>query len=106
MTELVALRKRLNAQLAALGETREAHRSCPFFCKALVAALRQFPELNATMDEAAQELILRGAFNFGIAASTDDGPHRAGGEERRPALDPRARERDRAGSARRPARRS
>lgn len=71
-TELVALRKRLNAQLAAAGDTQKLS-FLPFICKAVVAALRQFPTLNSNMDEAAQELVVRGTYNLGIAASTEEG---------------------------------
>lgn len=71
-TELVALRKRLNTQLAAAGDTQKLS-FLPFICKAAVAALRQFPHLNANMDETAQELVVRGTYNLGIAASTEEG---------------------------------
>jgi pyruvate dehydrogenase E2 component (dihydrolipoamide acetyltransferase) len=71
-TELVKLRKRLNEQLAASGDTMKLT-FLPFICKAVVAAMRKFPTLNSNFDEAAQELIVRGAFNFGIAASTEEG---------------------------------
>lgn len=71
-TELVKLRKRLNDALAASGETTKIS-FLPFICKALVASLRQFPELNANFDEARQELVIRKQFNFGIAAATEDG---------------------------------
>jgi len=71
-TELVALRKRLNEQLAAAGDSTKLT-FLPFICKALVAAMRKFPTLNSNFDEATQELIVRGNFNFGIAASTEEG---------------------------------
>ncbi|MDQ3265633.1 MAG: 2-oxo acid dehydrogenase subunit E2 [Myxococcota bacterium] len=71
-TELVSLRKRLNEQLAASGDTQKLS-FLPFFCKAVVAALRKFPHLNANMDETAQELVVRGTYNLGIAAATDEG---------------------------------
>ena len=45
----------------------------PFFCKALLPVMRRFPTLNANFDEANQELVLRGAYNFGIAVATEDG---------------------------------
>ena len=45
----------------------------PFFCKALVAAFRQFPQVNANMDEATHDLIVKGDVNIGIAAATEDG---------------------------------
>lgn len=71
-TELVALRKRLNEQLAAAGDkTRLTF--LPFICKAVVAGLKKFPELNSNFDEANQELIQRGQYNLGIAASTEEG---------------------------------
>lgn len=71
-TELVTLRKRLNASLAEAGDTTKLS-FLPFICKACVAALRKFPHLNANMDEATQELIVRGDYNLGIAAATEDG---------------------------------
>jgi pyruvate dehydrogenase E2 component (dihydrolipoamide acetyltransferase) len=72
VTELVALRQRLNAQLEAAGETAKLS-FLPFFCKALIPALRTYPNLNAVFDEATQELVVRGAFNFGIAVATEEG---------------------------------
>jgi pyruvate dehydrogenase E2 component (dihydrolipoamide acetyltransferase) len=72
VTELVALRKRLNASLAASGDTLKVS-FLPFVCKALVPVFRRYPSLNANFDDAAQELVQRGSFNFGIAAATDDG---------------------------------
>lgn len=72
MTELVSLRKRLNASLAESGDGLKVS-FLPFVCKALVAVFRRYPALNANFDDAAQELVQRGAFNFGIAAATDDG---------------------------------
>jgi pyruvate dehydrogenase E2 component (dihydrolipoamide acetyltransferase) len=71
-TELIRLRKRLNASLAAAGEEGKLS-FLPFFCKALVPVMREFPSLNANFDEASQELVVRGAYNFGIAAATEDG---------------------------------
>lgn len=71
-TELVRLRKGLNATLAADGEAAKLS-FLPFFCKALIPVMRRFPSLNANFDEANQELVLRGAYNFGIAAATEDG---------------------------------
>jgi pyruvate dehydrogenase E2 component (dihydrolipoamide acetyltransferase) len=69
---LVQLRQRINAQLAASGDTAKIS-FLPFIVKATVAALRQFPQVNANMDEAAQELIVRGEYNIGIAAATEEG---------------------------------
>ncbi|WP_426752597.1 dihydrolipoamide acetyltransferase family protein [Myxococcus sp. Y35] len=71
-TELVALRARLNAQLAAAGDNTKLN-YLPFIIKATVAALKKFPHLNANFDEAAQELVVRGEYNIGMAAATPDG---------------------------------
>ena len=72
VTELVSLRKRLNAQLAESGDTLKVS-FLPFVCKALVPVFRKYPSLNANFDDAAQELVQRGSFHFGIAAATEDG---------------------------------
>ncbi|EAU67507.1 dihydrolipoyllysine-residue acetyltransferase component of pyruvatedehydrogenase complex [Stigmatella aurantiaca DW4/3-1] len=71
-TELVRLRKRLNTQLQTAGESTKLT-FLPFIVKAVIAALKKFPHLNANFDEAAQELIVRGEYNIGIAAATPDG---------------------------------
>ncbi|MCP3059875.1 2-oxo acid dehydrogenase subunit E2 [Myxococcus sp. K38C18041901] len=71
-TELVALRARLNAQLAAVGDNTKIN-YLPFIIKATIAALKRFPHLNANFDEAAQELVVRGEYNIGMAVATPDG---------------------------------
>ncbi len=71
-TELIRLRKRLNAALTAAGEEGKLS-FLPFFCKALIPVMRRFPTLNANFDEANQELVVRASYNFGIAAATDEG---------------------------------
>ena len=69
-TALIALRTKLNASL----EKEKVKLSfLPFFVKAVVAAFRKFPQVNSNMDEAAQDLIVRGDFNIGIAAMTEQG---------------------------------
>ncbi len=45
----------------------------PFIIKALVPALKEFPYLNASLDDAKQEIILKGDYNFGIATDTPNG---------------------------------
>jgi pyruvate dehydrogenase E2 component (dihydrolipoamide acetyltransferase) len=72
VTDLVALRRRLNESLAATGDTLKLS-FLPFICKALVPVLRRYPSLNSNFDDAAQELVQRGSFHFGIAAATDEG---------------------------------
>jgi len=71
-TELVALRKRLNESLAAAGDKTKVS-FLPFIIKALVAALRKYPHLNANFDEASQELVVKAQYNLGMAVSTPDG---------------------------------
>jgi len=71
-TDLVALRKRLNSQLKSAGEETKLT-FLPFIVKAVVAALKKYPHLNANFDETTQELVVRGEYNIGIAAQTPDG---------------------------------
>ena len=71
-TELVAMRKKLNDMLAASGDKTKLS-FLPFITKATIAALKKFPHLNATFDEATQELIVRGQYNIGFAVNTPDG---------------------------------
>lgn len=70
MTALVELRERVNKQLASEGQKLTF---LPFITKALIAALRKFPHMNAHMDEQAQELIVKHAYNIGIGVATDAG---------------------------------
>ena len=82
----------------------------PFIVKATTEALAKFPQLNATLDDAASEIVQRRHRHIGLATATDAGlivpvirdadrfiGHRAGGRDRTAGgADPRA--------ARRPAR--
>ena len=45
----------------------------PFISKACLLALRAFPKMNAVIDDAAGEYILKGHHHLGIAAATDAG---------------------------------
>jgi pyruvate dehydrogenase E2 component (dihydrolipoamide acetyltransferase) len=45
----------------------------PFIMKALVAALREFPMLNASLDEENEEVVYKNYYNVGIAVATDAG---------------------------------
>lgn len=69
-TELVALRKELKPLAADAGAKLTY---LPFIMKALVAAFRKFPTINATMDEASQTLTIRKAVHIGIATDTPAG---------------------------------
>jgi pyruvate dehydrogenase E2 component (dihydrolipoamide acetyltransferase) len=70
VTELVRARDLLQASASADG----AHLTyMPFFVKACVAALRAVPEANAVVDEAAEAIILKRAYNIGIATAVPGG---------------------------------
>ncbi len=69
-TELVALRDRLNA---AAGPRGIKLSYLPFIMKALSVVFKEFPTVNAVMDEEAFELVLRKDVNIGIATDTDAG---------------------------------
>jgi pyruvate dehydrogenase E2 component (dihydrolipoamide acetyltransferase) len=70
VTALVALRAKLNAELAA---KKVKLSFLPFLIKATVAALKTFPQMNAVLDEAAGEIVQRRSYHIGIAAATDAG---------------------------------
>jgi pyruvate dehydrogenase E2 component (dihydrolipoamide acetyltransferase) len=70
VTELVELRGLMKDRAKLRGAKLTF---LPFIMKALVEAFREFPSLNATVDEAAGTYTVRGACNFGIAVDTDAG---------------------------------
>ena len=45
----------------------------PFIVKALVGAAREFPVLNASIDDANSEIVYKKYYNIGIATDTDNG---------------------------------
>lgn len=45
----------------------------PFIMKAMVAALKQFPIMNAMLDEAKQEIVYKHYFNIALSVQTEDG---------------------------------
>lgn len=45
----------------------------PYVVKSLTSALREFPTLNASIDDEAQEIVYKNYFNVGIAADTEQG---------------------------------
>ncbi len=69
-TELVRVRSALKPRAAAMGVKLTY---IPFIAKAVSVAMRQFPEVNAVMDEAASELVVRGSHDFGFAVDTPNG---------------------------------
>ena len=70
MTNLVALRR--EAKPAAQAQDIKLT-YLPFIIKALVAAFRKFPSVNAVVDDANKQYVVRGEYNIGIATDTDDG---------------------------------
>lgn len=70
ITDLWDLRN--HEQYAA--EAHGAHMTfLPFFIKAVQHALRDFPAFNAAIDDAAEMIILKKHYHFGIAVETPDG---------------------------------
>ena len=70
VTELEALRVRLNAQW---GAERGKLTILPLLARAMVLALRDFPQINARYDDEAGVVTRYGAVHLGIAAQTDSG---------------------------------
>jgi pyruvate dehydrogenase E2 component (dihydrolipoamide acetyltransferase) len=70
MDKLVALRDSL-AGSPVLGGQKINY--LPFVVKAVVLALKQFPALNASVDDAAGELVYKSRYNIGIATATPEG---------------------------------
>jgi pyruvate dehydrogenase E2 component (dihydrolipoamide acetyltransferase) len=70
MTELVGLRKRAKARAEERGIKLSF---LPFILKAVCAGLKKFPIVNATLDEAKQEIVLRKRYHIGVAAATGQG---------------------------------
>ncbi len=70
VTELVKLRKDAQELAKAQGVKLSY---LPFIVKAVVSGLRQYPDLNARMDEAAMELVRSPRYNIGIATATERG---------------------------------
>ncbi|PFJ13659.1 branched-chain alpha-keto acid dehydrogenase subunit E2 [Bacillus cereus] len=70
VTELVAHRKKFKAVAADKGIKLTY---LPYVVKALTSALREYPMLNTSLDDASQEIVHKHYFNIGIAADTDKG---------------------------------
>ncbi|COG81518.1 branched-chain alpha-keto acid dehydrogenase subunit E2 [Streptococcus pneumoniae] len=70
VTELVAHRKKFKAVAADKGIKLTY---LPYVVKALTSALREYPMLNTSLDDASQEVVHKHYFNIGIAADTDKG---------------------------------
>ncbi|MCU0962565.1 MAG: 2-oxo acid dehydrogenase subunit E2 [Pirellulaceae bacterium] len=70
VTELVALRNELKRPLYA---EQVKLTSLPFYVKAVVAALKRVPMVNASLDESTGEIVLHDVYHIGIATATSRG---------------------------------
>ena len=70
VTALEALRQQLNSKH---GDSRGKLTLLPFLVRALVVALRDFPQINARYDDEAQVITRLGAVHVGIATQADIG---------------------------------
>jgi pyruvate dehydrogenase E2 component (dihydrolipoamide acetyltransferase) len=67
---LVALRNALKSSAAEKGVKLTY---LPFIFKAMVAALKDYPVLNANFDDESNTLIVKNQYHFGLSVQTDDG---------------------------------
>lgn len=70
VTDLEALRVHLNARHSA---ARGKLTLLPFIARAMVVALRDFPQLNARYDDEADVITRYGAVHLGVATQSDNG---------------------------------
>jgi pyruvate dehydrogenase E2 component (dihydrolipoamide acetyltransferase) len=70
ITDLVVLRSREQSEVEAHG----THMTfLPFFIKAVQHALRDYPFLNASIDDAAETIVIKRHYHFGIAVDSPEG---------------------------------
>ena len=70
ITDMEAFRKQLGTEYAAQGIKITP---LAFLLKAVVEALQQFPDFNASLDTGGENLILKKYFHIGVAVDTPDG---------------------------------
>lgn len=70
VTQLVALRESLK-DYAEKNGTKITY--LPFAMKALIATIKEFPQFNASIDDAASQIVYKKYFNIGFAADTPNG---------------------------------
>jgi pyruvate dehydrogenase E2 component (dihydrolipoamide acetyltransferase) len=70
MTELVTVRERAKEKAAERGVKLNY---LPFIVKAVVSGLKKWPQLNASLDEATQEIVRKKYYHIGIAAQGPQG---------------------------------
>lgn len=70
VTKLVKMRESMKEQMEKSGIKITY---LPFVMKAIIAAAREFPMVNASIDDAAGEIVYKKYFNIGFAADTPNG---------------------------------
>ena len=70
VTELVKIRAKAKEEAKARGVKLTY---LPFIIKALIGALKEFPQFNARYDASSNEVVVRKYYNVGVAVDTDDG---------------------------------
>ena len=70
MTELVLLREAFRGSAEKRGVKLTF---LPLMIKAVVPALKEFPYVNSSLDEQANEIVLKKSYNIGIATDTENG---------------------------------
>ncbi|WP_261664762.1 dihydrolipoamide acetyltransferase family protein [Deinococcus sp. Marseille-Q6407] len=70
LTQLVRFRSRVKDEAAAAGVKISY---LPFIFKAVAAALKKYPSLNTSLDEATQEIVQKRYYNMGMAVATEAG---------------------------------
>lgn len=70
VTQLVALRESLK-DFAEKNGTKITY--LPFAMKALIATIKEFPQFNASIDDANSQIVYKKYFNIGFAADTPNG---------------------------------
>lgn len=70
VTELVALRGNMKKDFEAKGVKLTY---LPFIIKAVIQGLKEYPLLNASLDESGESIIVKKYFNIGFAVDTQDG---------------------------------
>jgi pyruvate dehydrogenase E2 component (dihydrolipoamide acetyltransferase) len=70
ITGIVALRKKYIAKYEKKGASLTL---TPFLIKAVVAALREHPIINSSLDEATEEIVFKDYYHMGIAVDTEQG---------------------------------
>ena len=70
MTELVLLREAFKGSAEKRGVKLTF---LPLMIKAVIPALKEFPYVNASLDEEAGEIVLKKSYNIGIATDTENG---------------------------------